>query len=61
VSKSAKGRARTRAIYSDEIGTHKEITYGELFREVCQVANVLKNLGIKKGDVRVARLSLGFP
>jgi acetyl-CoA synthetase len=26
------------------------MTYGELFREVCKVANVLKGLGVKKGD-----------
>ena len=31
----------------------KRITYGELHRDVCKFANVLKSLGIKKGD-RVA-------
>ena len=28
----------------------KDITFGELHREVCRVANALKDLGIKKGD-----------
>jgi acetyl-CoA synthetase len=31
----------------------KKITYGELHREVCKFTNVLKSLGVKKGD-RVA-------
>jgi acetyl-CoA synthetase len=29
----------------------KHITYNELFRSVCQFANVLENNGVKKGDV----------
>ncbi|HOK91166.1 MAG TPA: AMP-binding protein, partial [Candidatus Hydrogenedentes bacterium] len=28
----------------------RKITYGELHREVCKFANVLKKLGVKKGD-----------
>jgi acetyl-CoA synthetase len=28
----------------------KEITYMELYREVCKLANVIKGMGIKKGD-----------
>ena len=28
----------------------KSFTYGELFKEVCRFANVLKKLGVKKGD-----------
>lgn len=32
---------------------NKVITYGELYEQVCQFANALKNIGIKKGD-RVA-------
>ena len=34
-------------------GEEKKITYGEIHREVCCFANVLKGLGVKKGD-RVA-------
>ncbi|HSY09465.1 MAG TPA: acetate--CoA ligase [Candidatus Dormibacteraeota bacterium] len=34
-------------------GEVKKITYGELHAEVCKFANVLKSLGVKKGD-RVA-------
>jgi acetyl-CoA synthetase len=34
----------------DEPGTEKHITYGELYDEVSRFANVLKNLGVKKGD-----------
>lgn len=29
----------------------KKITYSELHKEVCKFANILKNIGVKKGDV----------
>ncbi|KAE8179758.1 hypothetical protein CF336_g9529 [Tilletia laevis] len=32
------------------INNHKEITFGELLKQVSQAANVLKKLGVKKGD-----------
>ena len=42
---------QTAIIYeADEPGEGREISYGELLREVCSVANVLKSLGVKKGD-----------
>ncbi|KAJ8462925.1 hypothetical protein ONZ45_g17763 [Pleurotus djamor] len=42
---------KTAIIYeADEPGDGCEITYGELLREVCRVANVLKGMGVKKGD-----------
>lgn len=34
----------------DEPGQEKSVTYGELKKEVCRFANVLKARGIKKGD-----------
>ncbi|KAG1467948.1 hypothetical protein G6F56_004120 [Rhizopus delemar] len=34
----------------DEPDQVRNITYGELFRLVCQMANSLKNLGVRKGD-----------
>ena len=34
----------------DEPGEYKKITYKELHREVCKLANGLKSLGVKKGD-----------
>ncbi|KAI8985859.1 acetyl-coenzyme A synthetase [Pilobolus umbonatus] len=34
----------------DEPSEIRKITYGELHREVCRMANVLKELGIRKGD-----------
>lgn len=34
----------------DEIDQVRKITYGELLREVCKMANVLKRLGVRKGD-----------
>jgi len=34
----------------DEIDDERHITYAELHREVCRFANVLKSLGVKKGD-----------
>ncbi|PSR73241.1 hypothetical protein PHLCEN_2v10901 [Hermanssonia centrifuga] len=42
---------KTAIIYeADEPNEGCEITYAELLREVCSVANVLKSLGVKKGD-----------
>ena len=37
-------------IWEGEPGDKRVITYGELHREVCQFANVLKAQGVKKGD-----------
>jgi acetyl-CoA synthetase len=34
----------------DEPGADKKITYRELHRQVCKLANVLKDMGVKKGD-----------
>lgn len=34
----------------DEPGTSSTLTYGQLHEEVCRMANVLKDLGVKKGD-----------
>ncbi|KAF5320426.1 hypothetical protein D9611_010815 [Ephemerocybe angulata] len=42
---------KTAIIYeADEPGEGREVTYAELLREVCSIANVLKSYGIKKGD-----------
>ncbi len=41
----------------DEPGTDCKITYGELFKHVCRFANVLKEIGVKKGD----RVTLYLP
>jgi acetyl-CoA synthetase len=35
---------------ADEPEHSREITYAELMRETCKVANVLKSWGVKKGD-----------
>jgi acetyl-CoA synthetase len=44
-------RTQTAIIYeADEPSEGKLITYGELFREVCRIANVLKSFGVRKGD-----------
>ena len=40
-------------IWEGEPGDQRTITYAQLHREVCKFANVLKELGVKKGD-RVA-------
>jgi acetyl-CoA synthetase len=34
----------------DDPANDKKITYGQLYNEVCQFANVLKELGVQKGD-----------
>lgn len=36
---------------ADEPGEHVELTYEQLFQEVCRTANILKSYGVKKGDV----------
>jgi len=42
---------KTAIIYeADEPNEGRNISYAELLREVCSVANVLKSLGVKKGD-----------
>ena len=38
-------------IWEGEPGDSRTLTYAQLHREVCQMANVLKQLGIKKGDL----------
>ena len=43
-------RTRPRIIWEGEPGDTRTLTYQQLHREVCKFANVLKSLGIKKGD-----------
>ena len=37
-------------IWEGEPGDSRTLTYSQLHREVCQMANVIKELGVKKGD-----------
>ena len=46
-------RNKAALIWEGEPGNKRTLTYWDLYREVCQFANVLKSLGVKKGD-RVA-------
>ena len=46
-------RNKAAIIWEGEPGDRRTLTYWELYREVCQFANVLKSLGVRKGD-RVA-------
>jgi acetyl-CoA synthetase len=46
-------RNKAALIWEGEPGDTRVLTYGELHREVCRFANVLKQLGVRKGD-RVA-------
>jgi len=46
-------RNKAALIWEGEPGDRRTLTYWQLYREVCQFANVLKGLGIRKGD-RVA-------
>jgi acetyl-CoA synthetase len=46
-------RNKAAIIWEGEPGDTRVLTYAELHREVCKFANVLKGLGVKKGD-RVA-------
>ena len=49
----ARRRDQAAIVWEGEPGDRRTLTYFELFREVSQFANVLRSLGIKKGD-RVA-------
>jgi acetyl-CoA synthetase len=46
-------RDKPALIWEGEPGDSRTLTYAELHREVCQMANVLRKLGVSKGD-RVA-------
>src|SRR5688500_16003770 len=46
-------RNKAAFICEGEPGDRRTLTYFDLYRQVCQFANVLKSLGVKKGD-RVA-------
>jgi len=55
LDRHAKSWRRNKAafIWEGEPGDRRTLTYFDLYRQVCQFANVLKRLGVKKGD-RVA-------
>jgi acetyl-CoA synthetase len=59
LDRHARGPRRNKAafIWEGEPGDQRTITYGELLRDVCRFANVLRSLGIKKGD----RVTLYLP
>src|SRR4051812_17998745 len=59
VDRHARGPRRNKAaiIWEGEPGDRRTLTYYDLYREVSQFANVLKTLGIKKGD----RIALYLP
>jgi acetyl-CoA synthetase len=43
-------RNKAAIIWEGEPGDSRTLTYAQLHREVCQFANVMKQLGVKKGD-----------
>lgn len=45
------GQNKTAIIFEDENGNSKSISYEELLEETCQTANLLKKLGVQKGDI----------
>src|ERR1043166_2718332 len=55
LDRHVRGPRRNKAalIWEGEPGDRRTLTYFDLYREVSQFANVLKSLGVKKGD-RVA-------
>jgi acetyl-CoA synthetase len=50
-------RNKAAIIWEGEPGDQRVLTYGQLHREVCKFANVLKSQGVKKGD----RIALYMP
>jgi acetyl-CoA synthetase len=55
VDRHVRGPRRNKAaiVWEGEPGDRRTLTYFDLYRQVCQFANVLKSLGVKRGD-RVA-------
>jgi acetyl-CoA synthetase len=51
-------RNKAAIIWEGEPGEQRTLTYQQLHREVCKFANVLKGLGIKKGDVATIYMPL---
>ncbi len=46
------GKGGRRAIiWEGEPGEMRELTYAQLHQEVCRAANMLKSLGVARGDV----------
>lgn len=43
-------RNKLALIWEGERGEERQLTYEDLYREVCRFSNVLKSLGIRKGD-----------
>src|SRR5512140_693643 len=43
-------RNKAAIVWEGEPGDHRTLTYWELHRDVCQFANVLKKLGVARGD-----------
>ncbi len=52
VDRHAKGQRKTKIaiLWEGEPGDARTLTYGELFEEVQRFANVLKSLGVRRGD-----------
>ena len=50
-------RNKAAFVWEGEPGDRRTLTYFDLYREVCQFANVLKGLGVRKGD----RIALYMP
>src|SRR5256886_294615 len=59
VDRHVKAGRRTKAaiIWEGEPGDERVLTYGDLLREVSKFANVLKRLGVKRGD----RVTISLP
>jgi acetyl-CoA synthetase len=55
VDRHTRGPRRNKAaiVWEGEPGDRRTLTYFDLYRQVCQFANVLKSLGVRRGD-RVA-------
>jgi acetyl-CoA synthetase len=50
-------RNKAAILWEGEPGDERTLTYAQLYRETCRFANVLKDLGVKKGD----RITLYMP
>src|SRR5437868_5718395 len=51
-------RDKTALIWEGEPGDQRKLTYAQLHAEVCKFANVLKGLGLQKGDVATLYMPL---
>ena len=50
VHQTNKAKKKPAILWEGEDGESRTVTYADLYRDVCKFGNILKSLGVKKGD-----------